>query len=412
MSLTPPSYVDNPHLAYLWVIIGDQQLTLDPSGRPRWLVSFSFNRVTSRSGGSMLQIQIFDETWDTAEALLRVAKGTPIKFQYGYTSGVRSPMYTMNLIGAQPRLAIDGVEITIEAISSFVDDADAVRSETYRGMDIHEVVQAIADRRGWQTDLDPCDPVFDHHDLESSLPSKVQWQQQSMRDMQFIAEILVPKATRRTDHMAGYTATFDDATGTLHFHPPRLEQPEVKTYIFMRDPMSEVQSFTPDIPANLWLQAGAGSVGAPHIDLTTGEYRDLHVSDSTTPDKTILGGTYTITDTPAPEQYSAATHSPAPNAGQARMAAADRYFGMWLGCIGGTMVVQGEPQRRPYEIIRIIVTTRDGRLHQTSGLYLIRDITDGISGGRFSSTFTLQRSGFPATGEGPQGDVGTGKVRQ
>ena len=411
MALNPPTYSPVPFIGYAWVRIAGVDVTTDSEGRPRFLTGFQYRRVGDR-GGNRTTISLFDHTWDFIESLIASSDDQLIQFRYGYTTGKQSPTYTGYVINYKPNFGIDGAKLTVEAVSlGVIDDQDRVKSRVFKDKDIHEVVDQIAEEHGWGTDIDPTLSLYDNCDLEQSGLVKLHFYQNKMRDLQFIADILAPRAVRKSDKVADYKIFFDDESNIFHFHPPRFEKSPTRTFIFMRDKMSEVISFTPDMNGQLNLRLGAGVSGAPYIDTQTGEYNEVYHNNQTTPEKSLLGGVFTEEALLQDENYSVVENRPLRDGDQADIAARDRYFQMFNSVHGGELVILGDPDVKVHQIIRILVTKRNGAIHYSSGLYLVKEINDAIGGGDFASTLSLIRNAFPATGE-VTGALGIGKVNQ
>ena len=408
MALPPPTYCPNPVLAYVWIRINGVDITIPTQG-PRKLTGFSYSRIGDK-GGNRATISFFDENWDEVENPIVSSSTFPeITFRYGYTDGLQSPDFTGLIYDYKPVFAIDGTKIVVEVISvGFQDGADRLKSRTWKGMDIHEIVAAIAREHSWNSEIDETRSILDNDGIESSLVEKKVFHQSNVRDLQFIITCLTPFAVRKTDKTADYKVWLDDRTNTLHFHPPRFEESEVATFVFMRDRMSEVISFSPDMRGQLNLRLGAGVAGTPYLDSQTGQYGTVVHTNATTPEKTLLGGPLTAAGKEIDEDFSVSDGRYVRDAFHADTASRDRFFDQFNSIFGATMVLQGNPTLLPHTVIRMIVIKRDGNLHYSSGLYKILDILDQIDPGNFTSTLNMIRNSYPAAGVG--GDQGIGNI--
>lgn len=409
MALTPPSYGQPDHLAFAWVWINGVDVSLS-SGRPNYLVELDYSRIADR-GGNRLTVCFFDIDYDYIEGLITKSPEHQIDFQYGYTEGLRSPKYCCKIINYKPIFTIDGVKIIIEALShgySINEDPTQTKDE-WEGKRIDEIVNEICDKRGWDKDVDICKEILENDSLLSTELVQKRFKQGRMRDIQFILEVLAPHAVREEDKSGDYRVYFDDAELKLHFHPPRLEDPPVRTFIYMRDKMSEVISFSPDISGAVIMGAGGGTAGMSFIHRQDGAVEEVLHNNQTTPEKTVIGGSLTEEKIWENERYSATVIGNCRDKEQADILVRDRWFRMFNLGFGGELQIHGDPRLNPFDVIKVMVITRDGGIHYSSGLYQVINIQDNISGGTFTSNLKLIRNGYPAT-EAATGDPAIGNI--
>lgn len=417
MPLTPPTYTPNPYYAWVKASIDGAPL-LDLNDRPHRQIGFSYVRNASNAGGNRLSLTVFDKDWDVVESMITKSSKSELTFSYGYTNGIQSPTYKTVIIGYKPSFGIDGTKIVIDCVSQpFNDQEDMQRSRTFPGvtgrkeMEIHEIVQYIANERGWSVDFDETDTKLDNHHLEEAGLLKQHFAQNKMRDVQFIKEILAPRAMRKKDKSGDYRAFFEDTEQPkLHFHPPRNDQGPSGTYTFMRQKMSEVISFSPDINGEMKLKMGAGVSVCPYLDIQTGEYNYAKANNATTPEKQILGGELTVASDEDDEHASQSHSTPIRSHDHAEVACRDRYQKAFNSILGGELLIQGDPRLQLFKVIRVNVIKSDGGLHYSSGLYMISAIVDDISGGQFTSNMTLIRQGYTKASSGVSGDPSIGQV--
>lgn len=419
MAIIPGYYPPNPYFAFVEASIDGFQLTTK-NDRPQRLTGFTYTK-RGTSAGNYVQLTVFDSEWTTVESAITSSKDAILKFQFGYTTGVYSPVYEAIIINYKPTFTIDGVQLTIEAISKgFGEVAELQRSRNFpevtgnKEMEIHEIVKWIADERGWEIDFDETDTNTDNHNLELSGPERRHFIQHKMRDMQFIINVLSERAIRKKDGTADYKVFFEDnAKPKLHFHPMRVDTaPVVRSFTFMRDKMSEVISFSPDLSAQALLKLGGGVSACPYINLQTGEYEDVIAKNENTPDKTTLGGNLTFSLNETDEYYSVVESRPIRDGDDAQIAAMSRYMKMYMAMLRATLVIQGDPRMEPHTIIEVMVLMPNGKYHYSSGLWYVLDVTNNISGGQYTSSMELVRSGFKKTEPGIKGDPVVGKVRE
>lgn len=420
MPLQPPSYVPNPHLAYVWAQINGQDF-INEGDKPQRLTGFTYIK-RGADGGNYVQITVFDTEWTTVESILTASKkDTTLRFRYGYSRGIKSPTYEAIVTDYKPTFTIDGVQLTIEALSTgIVETKDFQKSRTFPltagklQMEIHEIVQYIAEERGWNLVFDETKTKKSNIFLESAAPGFEFFEQNKMRDFQFIKDVLAPRAVRKKDGMADYKVYFEDnPIPTLHFHPPRYDsEPVIRIFEYMRDKMSEVISFSPDMSPQALLKLGAGTAACPYIDIQTGEFKDIFVNNENTPEKTSLGGKLTQGVDQDVEDYSIVESRPIRDEEFALDAARSRYFRMYNALLRADMTIQGDPRMNPHKIIQVNVRMPNGKFHYSSGLWYVMNVTDTISGGQFHTQMELQRSAYKKTETGITGDTVVGKVRE
>lgn len=413
MALTPPVYTPNPYCVYLWLRVGGKEVTVFSDGRPKSLVSFSHQKSLDNQANS-LKIVLFDPKWtEIEEILVNNGNVTPVEVEYGYTEGLRSPTYSFRIMGYTPTFKIDGVELSLELLSSGIkaqpDATDRQRSEYWTGKLISEIVEEICTRNGWTPEVDKTKQVLDNHDLQTSGIVDAHWTQTKLTDLQFIKQVLRPRAIRASDGVGGYLVWIDDATNTLHFHPPRLEASVKKVYTFRQDRMSEVIRFSPEVNASLRLTQGAGVTASPYIDVQNGTYDNAESHDKTTPNKVLLGGNQTVTAAPNRELYHVSDPRPVRDKEQALDISTNRFMDGFNKVYGGQLVVQGDPSIETGSNIRVIVFLPDGKTHYTSGPYQVMGVQDDVSGGSYTTTMKLQRTGH-SLGHGITSMTGTGVV--
>lgn len=379
--------------------------------RPKALRSFNYERVGT-IGANTAKIILFDPEWDKIEGLLQNGGWRNIELQYGYTTGLRSPKYKLVLMGYLPTFSVDGCTLDLTCISAgfhLSPKVPRLKSKTWGDKRISEIVEDICGENGWAAEVDRTQEVYDNHDLEESGLVRAHFTQNKLSDLQFIAEVLQPRAIREKDKAGDYRLFFDDATNKLHFHPPTYDKGPEKIYTYRMERTSEVISWQPRVDGFARILRGAGVSALPYVDTQTGDYGNSEFNDADTPEKTLLGGQFTITSQKEEEFYHAVEGRPVRDKDQADAIARSRYYTELNDVYGGVLEIVGDPSRLPGTNIKILVLKPNGALHYTTGLYHIMKITDSMSSGVFKSTLELQRNAFSAQ-SGVTGDPGTGKV--
>jgi hypothetical protein len=393
---------------------GGQEITVTPNRKkPRFLQRFEMHRISYR-GGNSASISLFDGTWETIEPLLVKQGMSEFSLQYGYSGGLQSPVYTMSMQAYSRSYAVDGKSFAIQAVSSGLEGDTRKKSYTWEDKDIHEIVIEICNKHGWTPDVDETEEILENSGLEDTKFKKRSFHQQSMTDMQFIIDELAPLATRLTDKASDYRVVFDDSENILHFHPLRPEEAkgDLRVFNYLRDPLSEVLSFDPVVKGALKLQLGSAISTAPFIHHQTGEIGIVQLNDKETPEKVLIGGKWTyLEEIEEDDDSSSVVDSRIARDGNvAKILARDRYMEQFIATFGAELSILGDPRMKVHQFIKVMVRRPDGSLEDTSGLYVIGDITDVIDHSQgFRTTLKLQRSGYtPEKGVVPATKVGVG----
>jgi len=409
-------------LAYVFAELNGVEL-VGKNSRPQRLTGFQYFR-NGEVGGSTVKLSLFDQYWPEIETILLQEISPILRFKYGYTNGEVSPEYESLALSYSPRFKAQGMDIQIDAASLPLDPAvNVAKSRLWpeaanrEEMSISDIVNFICDERGWKRDVEETAPVdaFDWWGLAKK--SQKQFSQSQQKDTEFIINELLPLAKSKKTGQGGYKFFFEDVAGATvcHFHPPRYDQKgPYQTFTYMwGDPNSEVISFAPEIAPSLNQALGGGAIGVPFIDVSTGQFKTVLVSNQSTTTKTLLGGPLTVGSPPSPDgktRYNVVDAAPVPNEGVALAWAANRYFSMSQAVQRAELVLVGQPQSVVHRIIRVNVVMPGGKLHYSSGLWHVMSITDEIAGS-FTSRYELNRNAYPDA-PGVVGELGEGTVNE
>jgi hypothetical protein len=476
-----PSYAPNPYYAdvHLWIKSESEGTKDIQSVPPEVIQEFSYTH-TIENAANQFSMTLIDTDWDVLEKRLLDARDM-IFFQFGYTNGsppLRSPIFCLGVQSIQPSFSIDHVQLKIEGLSAGVlnngREAGAyegaytwgpgtkchwgrgspntpeeiqvpVDTGQYReypkGMTIAQIAQEIA----WRSGLKPViDATFDllHTDLlEGTNQAQRTFVQTRSTDLAFLKHYLLPNCVRAKDRRGGFTLYIKDALGDdvsmdavadsptrepgweLHLHPRRYEDPAEFEFVYMRDQMSSVIDFTPELDIVTMLSLGAGEVGAPTTDQTTG-MRTVPAASLLSDQDTVLMGRYAklfgsggwtrVGESnvwkPVSSRIGKSVIVPSRNFSQGRAQAKQRFIEMFDQSIVASMTVQGDPRLEPNKVARVLILKPDGDLHYTSGLYLMTEITHTISGGNYHCAIKLIKNAIDEIVGGDQLDSDTSGI--
>lgn len=216
---------------------------------------FQSLEITERAVGSFHGVvQLFDPTYDFLEGLVLAAGSDRfIRLRWGWDelglSAANVPTVTGFIVKYTPEFMPHGIQLTIELISgnaktSMLDRLVRSFPEQTR---VSDIVQAIADERGWTAFIEGTDKPWPEP-LSSAGES----------DVAFI-KALVSKALSPSGE-GGYVFYFD-VQDRLHFHTTSFAAEgsvRSKQYIVARDNAGEVLSFAPSDSSFFAAMLGAG----------------------------------------------------------------------------------------------------------------------------------------------------------
>jgi len=310
--------------------------------------------------------------------------------QRGMWSGVRQAF----IIGYSPRFLGTGVEIEITGQATSIGARLRSRSVTYptqRGAtSISEIVKQIAIRNGWQYCIRPTLPLW-----EGKEPKK--FTQAQKDDIAYIQYDLIPLA-RPADNpdVTGYVVYYNSQTNTLHFHPPKDGQ-IVRHYIYARQQLGTVLSFDPHVQPAFAAAMGGARLEVSGLDQFSKEHYN-HVFDHVPDDDPSKLGPgrplrkVFLNDT---ELVNRQIESDVSSKDLAYGEGLSMYRTQQFGVMTADLVVVGDPTVLAGQLVRVTAFGKDGQPHWASGVFRINQATHLIEGGRYTTSFQLQRDYTP-----------------
>lgn len=379
----------NPYFAFVELSVGGFNLTPVP---PEYLIDFSYTRNFGDKANTV-EFSLFDESALEMEAIITNSK-EDLLFRYGIEGGNCSPL----LAGMIQSYTIDfqygGVVLNVTGISTVMKNTAIPRTRTYKNMDIHQIVKEIVDMEKWGVDrIDECQPVYDIHPV-TKVKTKKEFYQTNMPSTQFIEKQLLPFAKRKKDGMSGYKFYCPkDSPGkpTISFHPPDFAPDPIYEFVFEYNREGqEVISFKPEINTAPMFAGAATSVISAYDSykskIVTTTFDDkTNAKQQKTGDKSHIAST----DGKTIVNLSSGTEDEMANK------VANTWYRGAAQVYTATLETTGNTIIKPHDKVFVTVLTKSGAPHHTSGLYIVTQIEDRISGGTFNTTLSLLRLGAP-----------------
>lgn len=406
MALRPTTYSPQPFTAYVRFYIGGQLITLDGDGLPQHLQGFTFTRGFNEVG--TFQLIVADPTWTKIQDL--IYEDPTCSWQFGYEGdGVKSPMFHGRILKATPSFIIDATQVVIEGTTEEIRMSQMRKTRAHPDTSLGETfdristyVERILQRAypDWAYEVQRTKRLLVHDSFSGGMPVDMRFTQQRQTDLQFIRNVLAPKAIRERDDVGGYIFTFDPEQRHFYFGPPKFENgPEREPFIFMRESLSEVISFASEGDSSfLFGTKGGERAAVPFIDLMNRKLEYAYADNDNTPTKARL----TPFRSPGHEGivYTRESHPymitlPAHNKDVADAMARTAYFRAFWGAVTAKLVIQGDYDTRilPNKVVTVVVLTPTGEVHYSSGNYLVTEITDEIASGSWTTSLELTRDG-------------------
>ena len=398
----PSAVSSNPSLVMeIELISGGTVVSLTPHNH------FQSFQITERALGSFhCFITLFDPDYEELEELfLQAGSDRFLRIRWNWAelglSAANVPTITGFIVKYTPTFEVNGVVLTLEVLSGNLKDAmidRRTRSFPAQTL-ISNMVQRIADDRGWSAFIEP---------TVQQWPEPINSSGES--DLKFIAHMLRPKAVN-TNGESGYLCYFD-CEDNFHFHTPSFPAAgaiRTKEYIFARDNAGEVVSFEPTDASFFAAQLGAGKslfrasnsqAAAPTAVEASVEGGVLNQGTRLDPDASSIPdygeGIMSVHDFQArhDEELEAATRS--------------RYDDMRKFFYPARMVVLGTHDVRTLDFVNVQYIKANGQPHYLSGQFRVMEVIHQVDQGGWKTSLDLARSGVdPRAGTVTKGATAT-----
>lgn len=368
------------------LLSGGQTIALTPHNH------FQSLQITERALGSFHGfVTLFDPEFEALEdVFLQAGSDRFMRIRWSWDelglNAANVPTITGFIVKYTPVFEPHGVVLTAEILSGNLKDSmidRRVRSFPEQTL-ISDMVQTIADERGWTAFIEP---------TVQQWPEPINSSGES--DPKFIKTILRKKAKNAAGE-GGYVCYFD-IEDRFHFHTPGFaaEGPiRVKTYVVARDNSGEVVSFEPTDASFFAATLGAGKTlfrssssvdGAATLaegDSETG-IRDAGVRlDPTAEAVPDYGdGVMSVHDLHARHDVELET------------AAQARYDDMRKFVYPARMVVLGTHDVRTLDFVNVQYIKADGQPHYLSGQFRVMEVIHQLDMSGWRTVLDLARSG-------------------
>lgn len=391
--------IPQPAVPFVELAVGDFNLTPIP---PQYLLNLNHRRNMLDTANEF-SFSIYDDT--AIELELAIAEGHDnVRFRYGWVNGESTPVFSGKIWDYTIEFQSGGAVLNVTGTSTALEAHAVAATATYAGLDIHDIVKQIAKREGWKVGyIEPCVPITGYYANEVKEKVKKPFTQKNVSSTKFIKEQLIPYAISSKTGEGGFNLYFEDTskTPTVYFAPPNYKKAVTKSLNLDINAgrRSAVVSFTPEVKGSLLMQGG-GTVEATAIDSLSNNMTTLTYSDSSNASKT-LTGPKSIVDFKKGKQAinlsSASLQEMSHKAASLWSKNANLMYSASLEMIG-------DPTMKANSLVEVNVVTNKGKPHHTSGIYLVTEVDDDISGGMFMSNLKLMKN---ATSAGAINRVGT-----
>lgn len=368
-----------PLMPFVEIYVADQQLTFTP---PQYVISLDYHRIQDGAGDT-LDLVIFDRDWESIEELFS-QNFDNIKIRYGYANGVSSQTYLVELTDYTINFNPAGTMLSIKGVSiGTVANLKPVTLNT-KTVNPTEAAKEICRAVGWtviDSNFHPSEDISMRDSANISLIEEY--------PATYILNHLAPLAIRKSDGESGYTFYLDSTKEppVAHFKPLDYREASQRTYVYMRGLDSPIIDFSLTVSGvfgGTGLNSVTTEISSTFIDPIT---KEIHtVSNNIEASRITATGEYTHTKS---DQSKAIVD--AAGSSKSHMDAILKYKlkNSEVLPYEGLLTLVGDPTFIVGETIRLIVLTNKGHLHHSSGLYLVQEITDTISGGTLQTALKI-----------------------
>lgn len=348
------------------------------------MMSIDHVRVAEAVSSSTV-IEVYDDTALVVDAAIASNEGGKIQFEYGYSGGAMSERYEATITKYGTDFQGFGALCTIECVSTGVVAAalenDTAVNKKYSGS-ISDIVYQVASEEGWSVGKIETTDISDIFEVTRG--------EESASD--FIGT-LIPKAVSAESGKGGYKFRLAEDNGTTYVFFARSvedtnESEELNPYDYQYTlgmPNEKVISFNPQYNEVLTALIGASVVKGTAVDPETNEQVEVEV---TSEGSVSLGVNFNTVRRVAGNSY---TQSELTAMAKSLFEAAS------MLSYNATLVIKGQPRINPNTKVSILVLTREGQKHHSSGSYLVLSVEDLVENGTYTTTLELMKNSSSET---------------
>lgn len=332
-------------------------------------------------------IEVYDDTALVVEAAI-INSDNKIEFEYGYANGPMSKRYQATITKYNPDFHGMGNLLTIEGVATGAVDTKekGLVTREYKGL-ISDIVSQIAVEEGWRIgNIVKTRPVYSSSNNSGKESEYKVFKREKQEAKEFIEKVLASEAISEQDGKGDYSFRLETTEeGTFcYFEPKGWESNsslELSYQYTMGVPHEEIIEFSPQYNDVLSAIVGSNVVTAASMDPNNNDIVNVKVEKDEHPDwafsRVVGGSSYT--------------------ASELQSLAESVYAKANMLSYPATLVLRGKPNVKPMSLMSIVVLTRDGYPHHSSGVYFIQDVTDTIEDGLFTTTLNLLKNPMNAS---------------
>lgn len=327
-------------------------------------------------------VTLFDPAWTYLESfILDKGRKTKMKLSYGWSDNM-SNLVEVTLFKYRPTFEDNGIKLEIDFILRQSYAATVKRNVTFdRKKRISDIVQEIANKNGWEAEIEPTRGTFDQP-----------LAQRDLSDIAFIKNVLMNKAVNGSG-VGGYRLNFEG--NKLYFHTPGFGKTKVyKTYVVNRDPNGEVISFSPRDQVGEMALLGARNLKIISFDPREKETLSYKIDHETSPEalKRQGGKVSAINDGDYVSLPNRVIHSADTTQDELERHGIVRWCDVAVNNYEASATLMGDPFIPVFSNLEFIVVTTQGQVHYLSGNYQVKEVTDDIENGEFTSSVEMFRT--------------------
>jgi len=404
-----------PYFAYVEMDVNGYNLTPIP---PEHLMDFSYTHAAAAdmhnlgSGTALL----FDQTAIDVEFALHNTSQYPpqISFRFGYSeTDIKSEVYTLSVQSYDFELTPGGARLTLTLTTGLdynpityaantnennIKEQHEINEEIIEKSEIYKVSESYA--------FEATDPIWikgddaDGNEIDSHPSVHVKNEQAFTAATNALLEASRAHKDLEANFVINVKDTPENPEAVITSREEIVEEEEPireYTYPFAKDGTDEAISFTAKVDTAM-MMCGGGTIEALAFDEETHEPIIIQQDKDTNPQKRLVVGEETHFES------TGATRLLNVSSGNLEMLKNKANF-LWgrsiRSNVTATMVTLGDPDLDVFKLVIVNVLTPSGVPHHTTGIYMIMNITQNISGGVWTTTLDLWRQPVQALVEQP-----------